>query len=103
MEFYACLIIKKTNIILANIKDIGRNIAAQSCMMVGRMEKGRNLMNFLVHSPYGTFFFKVHRCIKLVKNGDLLLKYLDDIIEYVGEVNTVQIITNNASTYKNVG
>ncbi|XP_050111717.1 uncharacterized protein LOC126590264 [Malus sylvestris] len=48
--------------------------------------KSRCLINFLVNSPQ-----------------DLLYDYLDDVIQEVGEENVVQVVSNNALNYKNVG
>ncbi|XP_050387733.1 uncharacterized protein LOC126804020 [Argentina anserina] len=64
---------------------------------------GRVLLNFLVNSPAGTFFLKSIDASGSVKNGSLMLKYLDEVVREVGEENVVQIITDNASNYKNAG
>ncbi|XP_050380051.1 uncharacterized protein LOC126797469 [Argentina anserina] len=65
--------------------------------------KGRVLLNFLVNNPAGTFFLKSIDASGSVKNGSLMLKYLDEVVREVGEENVVQIITDNASNYKNAG
>ncbi|KAK9939253.1 hypothetical protein M0R45_015956 [Rubus argutus] len=65
--------------------------------------KSRVLINFLVNSPAGTWFLKSIDASGSIKNGSLMFKYLDDVVREVGEDNVVQIITNNASNYKNAG
>lgn len=65
--------------------------------------KGRVLLNFLVNSPAGTFFLKSIDASGSVKNGSLMLKYLDDVVREVGEENVIQVVTDNASNYKNAG
>ena len=37
-----------------------------------------------------------------MKNGELMFKYLDEVVEKFGEENVVQVITNNVSNYVNV-
>lgn len=66
-------------------------------------EKSRVLINFLVNSPAGTWFLKSIDASGSIKNGSLMLKYLDDVVSEVGEENVVQIITDNATNYKNAG
>ena len=38
-----------------------------------------------------------------LKNEELMFKYLDDVVEEIGEKNVVQAITDNASNYVNAG
>ncbi|KAL6583185.1 hypothetical protein OROMI_005263 [Orobanche minor] len=66
-------------------------------------QKQRALMNFLVNSPAGTFFIKSVDVSDSIKNGELIFKYLDEVIDEVGENNVIQIITDNASNCKNAG
>ena len=63
--------------------------------------KSRCLINFLVNSPQGTWFLKSVDALASIKNGDLLYGYLDDLIQQIGEENVVQVISDNASNYKN--
>ncbi|CAN6557378.1 unnamed protein product [Malus baccata var. baccata] len=65
--------------------------------------KSRCLINFLVNSPQGTWFLKSVDASTSIKNGDLLYNYLDDVIQQIREENVVQVISDNASNYKNVG
>ncbi|CAL8153282.1 unnamed protein product [Prunus armeniaca] len=65
--------------------------------------KNRVLINFLVNSPAGTWFLKSIDTSDSIKNGTLLFKYLDDVVKEVGEEHVIQVITDNASNYKNAG
>ena len=61
--------------------------------------KSRCLINFLVNSPADTWFMKSIDASNTIKNGELMFKYLDDVVEEIGEENVVQAITDNASNY----
>ena len=65
--------------------------------------KSRSLINFLVNSPAGSWFMKSIDASDTIKNGELMFKYLDEVVEEIEEKNVVQVITNNASNYVNVG
>ncbi|RVW92081.1 hypothetical protein CK203_037088 [Vitis vinifera] len=65
--------------------------------------KSRCLINFLVNSPAGTWFMKSIDASNIIKNGELMFKYLDEVVEEIGEENVVQVITDNASNYVNAG
>lgn len=57
--------------------------------------KSWGLINFLVNSSQGTWFLKSVDVSNTRKNKDLMFKYLDDVIEEIGEENVVQVITDN--------
>ncbi|RVW88707.1 hypothetical protein CK203_043770 [Vitis vinifera] len=57
--------------------------------------KSRCLINFLVNSPAGTWFMKSIDASDTIKNGELMFKYLDEVVEEIGEDNVVQVITDN--------
>lgn len=62
----------------------------------------RDILNFFVNSPKGTFF------LKSVESADIsspeeLFKMMDDIVEEVGEENVVQIVTDSATYYEKAG
>ena len=38
-----------------------------------------------------------------IKNGGNMFKYLDEVVEEIGEENVVQVITDNVSNYVNAG
>ena len=63
--------------------------------------KSRCLINFLVNSPTVTWFMKSIDASDTIKNGELMFKYLDDVVEEIGEENVMQAITDNASNYVN--
>ncbi|RVW32132.1 Retrovirus-related Pol polyprotein from transposon TNT 1-94 [Vitis vinifera] len=52
--------------------------------------KSRCLINFLVNSPVGTWFMKSIDASDTIKNGELMFKYLDEVVEEIGEENVVQ-------------
>ncbi|RVW73316.1 hypothetical protein CK203_050419 [Vitis vinifera] len=58
---------------------------------------------FLVNSPADTWFMKSIDASDTIKNGELMFKYLDEVVEEIGEENVVQVITDNASNYVNAG
>ena len=39
----------------------------------------------------------------IITNGELMFKYLDNMVEEIGEENVVQVITDNTSNYVNAG
>ncbi|KAL6524812.1 hypothetical protein OROMI_030405 [Orobanche minor] len=65
--------------------------------------KSRCLVNFLVNSPHGTFFLRSIDASHTIKNGELMFKFLDDIVKEVGEEYVIQIITDSAPNMKNAG
>ena len=56
-----------------------------------------------MNSPVDTWFMKSIDASDTIENGELMFKYLDVVVEEIGEENVVQVITNNASNYVNVG
>ncbi|KAB2599972.1 hypothetical protein D8674_010243 [Pyrus ussuriensis x Pyrus communis] len=56
-----------------------------------------------VDDVQSTWFLKSVDASVSIKNGDLLYGYLDDVIQEIGEENVVQVISDNASNYKNAG
>ncbi|XP_021854344.2 uncharacterized protein [Spinacia oleracea] len=63
----------------------------------------KDIVNFLVNSPKGSFFIKSMDVSNVVKDADLLLHMLDDMVEEVGEQNVIQVVTDNASNYVKAG
>ena len=47
---------------------------------------------FLVNSPASTWFMKSIDAFDTIKNGELMFKYLDEVVEEIGEENVVQVI-----------
>ncbi|RVW98873.1 hypothetical protein CK203_033820 [Vitis vinifera] len=48
-------------------------------------------------------FLKSTDASNMIKNGELMFKHLDEVVEEIGEENVVQVIIDNASNYVNVG
>ncbi|CAH9078826.1 unnamed protein product [Cuscuta europaea] len=65
--------------------------------------RGRQLINFLVNNPYGTVFLKSVDASAHVKDAKMLCKFLDGVVEEVGEDIVTQVVTDNASNYKAAG
>ena len=56
-----------------------------------------------MNSLVGTWFMKSIDVSDTIKNEELMFKYLDEVVEEIGEENVVQDITDNAFNYVNVG
>ena len=54
-------------------------------------EKGRSLINFLVNCPQGTIFLKSIDASEHVKDAQLIVQMINEVIEVVGEENIVQV------------
>ncbi|GJW83476.1 hypothetical protein Tco_0156621 [Tanacetum coccineum] len=67
------------------------------------MRKGRCLINFLVNCPTGTIFLKSIDASEHVKDAQLIVKMINEVIEDVGEENILQFITDNGSNFKVAG
>ncbi|KAI3818669.1 hypothetical protein L1987_12484 [Smallanthus sonchifolius] len=65
--------------------------------------KGRCLINFLVNCPIGTIFLKSIDASEHVKNAQLIVEMINEVIEDVGEANILQFITDNGSNFKAAG
>ncbi|XP_018436020.1 uncharacterized protein LOC108808357 [Raphanus sativus] len=63
----------------------------------------KDIINFLVNSPKGSVFIRSKEVSEVVKDATLLFKLLDDMVEEVGEMNVVQVVTDNASNYVKAG
>lgn len=63
----------------------------------------KDIVNFLVNSPIGSFFLKSLDVLEIKKDANTLLKILDDMVEDIGEENVVQVVTYNASNYVKAG
>ncbi|XP_020271472.1 uncharacterized protein LOC109846637 [Asparagus officinalis] len=62
-------------------------------------KKSRSLINFLVNSPEGTFFYKSIDASTHIKNGEYLFQCIDKIVEEIGEQHVLQVITDNHASY----
>ena len=63
----------------------------------------RTLINFLVNSPKGSVFLKSIDASRISKTAEKIFHMIDEVVEEVGEENVVQIVTDNAVNYKDVG
>ncbi|XP_057746304.1 uncharacterized protein LOC130965555 [Arachis stenosperma] len=66
-------------------------------------KKRRSIYNFLVNNPKGTIFLYSLDTSDISKITDKVVKRLEDAVEFVGEENVVQIVTDNAANYKAAG
>jgi len=66
-------------------------------------KKRRSICNFLVNSPKGTTFLYSLDTLDISKTTDKVFKMLDDVVEYVGEENVIQVVTDNAANFKAAG
>lgn len=63
----------------------------------------RDIVNFLVNSPKGSVFIKSIDVSEIVKDANSLLIMLEEMVDYVGEKNVIQIVTDNGSNFKKAG
>ncbi|CAH9050401.1 unnamed protein product [Cuscuta europaea] len=61
---------------------------------------GQCIVNFLVHSLAGCVFIKSVDASSYSKTGPKVLELLDEFVEYVGEANIVQVVTDNGTNFK---
>jgi hypothetical protein len=65
--------------------------------------KYRSITNFLVNSPRGTVFLKSIDTSDISHSGENLFELLDQVVDYIGEDNVVQVVTDGASAYVKAG
>ncbi|KAL6319822.1 hypothetical protein AAG906_036886 [Vitis piasezkii] len=63
----------------------------------------RTLINFLVYCPEGISFVKSVDASDIVKDASNLFLLFDEVIEWVGPLNVVHIVTDNAANYVAAG
>ncbi|RVX02328.1 hypothetical protein CK203_028275 [Vitis vinifera] len=59
----------------------------------------RTLINFLVYCPEGISFVKSVDASDIVKDATNLFQLFDEVIEWVGPLNVVHVVTDNAANY----
>ncbi|XP_058732905.1 uncharacterized protein LOC131604487 [Vicia villosa] len=59
-----------------------------------------SICNFMVNSPNGTIFLYSLDTSDISKTTDKVCKMLDDAVEFVGEENVIQVVTDNAANFK---
>ena len=63
----------------------------------------RTLINFFVYYPEEISFVKYVDASDIVKDATNLFLIFDEVIEWVGPLNVVHIVTNNATNYVAAG
>ncbi|RVX03764.1 hypothetical protein CK203_023009 [Vitis vinifera] len=63
----------------------------------------RTLINFLVYCPEGISFVKSVDASDIVKDATNLFQLFDEVIEWVGPLNVVHVVTDNAAKYVAAG
>ncbi|KAF5761694.1 putative ribonuclease H-like superfamily [Helianthus annuus] len=63
----------------------------------------KDILNFMVNSPKGSVFLRSLDVSAVSKDAALLCRVLDAMVEEVGEMNVIRIVTDNASAYKLAG
>ncbi|XP_022631719.1 uncharacterized protein LOC106776767 [Vigna radiata var. radiata] len=95
--------VKKTDVNLEEYKEEWKRIGCTIMSDGWTDRKRRFICNFLVNSPRGTVFLYSLDTSDISKTADKVFKMLDDVVEFVGEENVVQVVTNNAANFKAVG
>ncbi|MQL74712.1 hypothetical protein Taro_007087 [Colocasia esculenta] len=63
----------------------------------------RSMINFLIYCKARTIFWKSVDASGKVKNAEYLFQLMDNMVEEIGERRIVQVITDNATTFKLAG
>ncbi|CAN0860946.1 hypothetical protein LINGRAHAP2_LOCUS8077 [Linum grandiflorum] len=63
-------------------------------------KRGRTLINFLVYCSRGLCFLKSVDASKLTKDAANLFKLFDEVLQWIGTDNVVQVVTANAANDK---
>ncbi|RVX10586.1 hypothetical protein CK203_016952 [Vitis vinifera] len=84
----------------------GEEEAKVGCTIMGDGwidNRQRTLINFLVYCPEGISFVKSVDASDIVKDASNLFLLFDEVIEWVGPLNVVHIVTDNATNYVAAG
>ncbi|XP_052727463.1 uncharacterized protein LOC108329753 [Vigna angularis] len=95
--------VKKTD---ANLEEYKEEWKKTGCTIMSdgwTDRKRRFICNFLVNSPRGTVFLYSLDTSDISKTADKVFKMLDDVVEFVGEENVVQVVIDNAANFKAAG
>jgi len=96
-------VVSKTNLMLEEYKEEWKRTGS-TIMSNGWTDKKRHsICNFLVNSSKGTVFLYSLDTSDISKTTDKVFKMLDDVVEYVGEENVVQVVTDNAANFNAAG
>lgn len=85
-----------------NVDQCKRSWARTGCSVLVEefsSEKGRRLVNFLVHSTEGTMFLKSVDITDIMDSPDSIYELLKEVVEEVGVENVLQMITGNEVRY----
>ena len=66
-------------------------------------KRQRTLINFFVYRSEGISFVKSVNASSIVNNATNLFQLFDEVIEWVGPLNAVNVVTDNATNYVAVG
>jgi len=96
-------VVSKTYLMLEEYKEewkrTGYNIMSDGWTGIKR----HFICNFLVNSPKGTIFLYSLDTLYISKMDDKVFKMLDEVVEFVGEQNVIQVVIDNAANFKAVG
>jgi len=90
-------VVQKTDVILEEFKEEWKRSGCTIMSDGWTDKKRRSICNFLVNSPKGTVFLYSLDTLDISKTADKVFKMLDDVVEFVGEENVVQVVTDNAA------
>ena len=102
-KFFLKQAVQKTDVILEEFKEEWKRIGCTIMSNGWTDKKRRSICNFLVNSPKGTVFLYSLDTSDISKIADKVFKMLDDVVEFVGEENVVQVVTDNAANFKAAG
>jgi len=95
--------VEKTDVVLEEYKEEWKRTGCTIMSDGWTDKKGHSICNFLVNSPKGTVFLYSLDTSDISKTADKVFKMLDDVVEFVGEENVVQVVTDNAANFKAAG
>ncbi|KAL0916506.1 hypothetical protein M5K25_014025 [Dendrobium thyrsiflorum] len=64
---------------------------------------GRTLLDTLVSCPRGTYYISCIDASDIIENVSSLFKFLDGVVQDLGEENVVQVITENTDCFRSAG
>ena len=94
---------KEVQLLVNSYREIWAKVG---CIMMGdgwTDNKQRTLINFLVYCLKGILFVKSIDPSNILKDATNLFLLFDEVIEWVGSLNVVHIVTDNAAKYVAAG
>lgn len=95
--------VEYTNELLKSHKDMWVKYGCSIMADGWTSRTGKSIINFLVNCPAGSMFVKSIDASSYSKTGEKTFELLDEFVEYVGEANVVQVISDNGSNFKLAG